>query len=254
VPKTALMHISDIHEYSLPAVDHQTLVSSIVSDMSRYSMAEVPIKKPTLLIVCGDLIRGSTTSLEDIEKQYQEAEAFLDILCNELFNGDRSRVVIVPGNHDISWPNSMESMKKLQSTDQSLVKMLVEPKNKVRWNWADLSFYSIVNLERYNQRLHLFSKFYESFYKNARKYPLSPDDQFDIFEFESEKLLFVGFNSCFYNDHLNRVGMINPQCITNCHNPIRNNKYEKWIKIAVWHHGIHGLPMQNDFMSEHVVQ
>lgn len=48
--------------------------------------------------------------------------------------------------------------------------------------------------------------------------------------------------------------MIDPECIATCHSYISNRKYKHWLKIAVWHHGIHGVPAENNFMDERTVQ
>ena len=182
------------------------------------------------------MVQGSNKSIKEIEEQYQRAKEFLERLCTELFEGNKERVIIVPGNHDVAWLTSSESMVKIQSENAGIQRILTEPKNGKRWNWNDLSLYEIKDFELYNRRFLPFAKFYESFYGGKRKYSLNPDEQFDIYEYDNEKLLFVGFNSCFLNDHLNAMGVINPNCISNCFSKINKSKYKGWVKIAVWHH------------------
>ena len=144
-------------------------------------------------------------------------------------------------------------MNKITKLDPSLARLLNNPTNNVRWSWADHSYYKISNYETYNQRFLLFSNFYNKFYSN-RKYSLVPNEQYDIFEYPEYKLLIVGFNSCYCNDHLNRIGLIHPDCIINCYKFINKEKYEGWLKIAVWHHGIQAFPMRNDFMDVSEIQ
>jgi hypothetical protein len=225
-----------------------------VSDIGRYARGETTISKPDILIVCGDIAQGSVSQNDEIEKQYKEAHAFLNQLCQAIFNGDKSRIIIVPGNHDVSWPHSKRSMAKLENADYGMVKLLKEPRNFVRWNWEDFSCYRISDYDLYNQRFLPFSKFYSAFYDNKREYSLKPEEQFDLFEIPDKEMLFVGFNSCFCNDHLNQIGMINPECMAACHSRISKEKYESWTKVAVWHHGLHGVPTESDFMDERTMQ
>jgi hypothetical protein len=246
------MQFSDLHKSISTYDNSKALVSSIVSDIARYAKEE--ISRPDMLIVCGDIVQGSVSQDDEIEKQYAEAHDFLNKLCQAVFNGDKNLVIIVPGNHDVSWPHSRRSMTKLERADQSIVKLLKEPRNYIRWNWEDFSCYRVADCDLYNQRFLPFSKFYSTFYDDKRKYSLKPEEQFDVFEFPDRKLLFVGFNSCFCNDHLNHIGMINPECMATCHSYISKEKYEGWAKVAIWHHGLHGVPTENDFMDERTMQ
>lgn len=255
-----IMQFSDLHKRASALDSNKALISSIVSDIARYNKEEIPISKPNILIVCGDIIRGSgptlnfELSIQEIEQQYNEANDFLSQLCNELFDENKKRIVIVPGNHDVSWPHSQKSMEKLEKLDPNFVDLCKTPTRNIRWSWKEHSYYKISNYELYNQRFFPFSKFYTTFYNNQRKYSLKPEEQYDVFEFPEYKMLFVGFNSCFCNDHLNYIGMIHPECMANCHNNINQAKYNDWLKIAVWHHGVHGFPTRSDFMDERIVQ
>ena len=61
----------------------------------------------------GDIVHGSRDAIkanEIIESQYEEALSFLNDLTNKMFDGEKSRIIIIPGNHDISWTESNESM------------------------------------------------------------------------------------------------------------------------------------------------
>ena len=211
------------------------------------------------MIVCGDIIKGAPayadfdSSILEIKQQYNMANDFLNQLCEKIFDGDKNRIVIIPGNHDISWPHSRKSMEKIDKRDKEFKDLSQTPERGIRWSWDDYSFYKIKDLGDYNQRFLLFSEFYSTFYNNARKYSLKPDEQYDIFEFLEYKLLIVGFNSCYFNDHIENVGKINPDCMANCHSLINNEKYGDWLKIAVWHHGIHSFPKKSDFMDEGTV-
>lgn len=114
-----IMQFSDLHKSASAFDSDNALISSIVSDIARYQTEETPISKPDILVVCGDIIRGSESyvnfdsSILEIKQQYKDANDFLNKLCNRLFDGDKNKIVIIPGNHDVSWPQSQKSMEKL---------------------------------------------------------------------------------------------------------------------------------------------
>ena len=43
------------------------------------------------------------TEPDEIRQQYSEAKNFLEDLTDFFLNKDKSRIVIVPGNHDVDW-------------------------------------------------------------------------------------------------------------------------------------------------------
>jgi hypothetical protein len=175
-------------------------------------------------------------------------------LCEILFEGDKGRVVIIPGNHDVSWPHSQKSMEKLNVFNPNFINFCKKTEKGFRWNWKDHSYYRIGENDIYNQRLLPFLEFYSKFYDDKRHYSLDPNEQYDIFEFPEFNILIVGFNSCYLNDHLNDIGRIQRDCLANCHFKINQEKYNDWLKIAVWHHGVRGFPTRSDFMHEKTVQ
>ncbi len=251
-----IMQLSDLHRDGSIFQSPNAFVSSIVADVARFPKQH--ISKPNLLLVCGDIIQGSNNSsfddaVKEIKDQYIEAANILDQLCSKVFEGNKDRIIIIPGNHDISWPYSRKSMQRMRR-NWRLVELLKHPESRIRWNWADFSFYQIIDSDLYEQRLGQFAKFFNDFYGGKRTYPLKSNDQFSVFEFADYKTLIVGFNSCFMNDHLNFIGKINPDCISKVYDYISVKKFSGWRKISLWHHDIYGVPSRSDFMDERTVQ
>lgn len=255
-----IMQLSDLHRKVSAFPSNKAFVSSIMSDVSRYSHGEVHVPEPNLMVICGDIVQGSSlsgnfeTSVKEIEQQYSEAIDVLNQLCAKLFNGDRDRIIMTPGNHDVSWPHSARSMQKLDKANYNLVELLKRPESNVRWDWMDFSFYQISDGALYRERLLPFAKFYTAFYNNQREYSLAPEEQYDIFKFPEHMTLLASFNSCFMNDHLNPTGRIHPESIASCYDYINQEEFDDWLKIAVWHHDTHGFPNRADFMDERAVQ
>jgi len=257
----SIMLFSDFHSKLFAFETNLSLISSIKTDSRRSLNEDPPITAPELLIVCGDLVQG-TGDLDDfdagileITEQYNKIKEFLNMLCEEMFDGDNNKIIVVPGNHDVSWPHSIQSMEEKEYKSE-YVRYLKTPAQNIRWSWGEdePSFFEITNYEQYNQRMSPFSEFYGSLYNGAREYFLDPTKQFDIFVYPEKKLLIVGFNSCFYNDHLNEIGMIHPECLARCHSEISKEKYNAFLKISVCHHGVQGTPTMQDFMDERTYQ
>ena len=118
--KISIMHISDSHRGKDTLITNSSLLTSLINDKERYTTFEEPlIRAPDIIIVCGDIIRGSeheSNSKQKIQYQYDEAIGFLTDLANEFIDGNKHRVVLVPGNHDVDWKYSRESMVKIDNS------------------------------------------------------------------------------------------------------------------------------------------
>ena len=80
--KLSILHISDLHRSKGCEISNVALLSSLLQDKDRYSVSENPkIQSPDIIIVSGDVIRGSIKpdgSEEEVLNQYEEAIAFLN--------------------------------------------------------------------------------------------------------------------------------------------------------------------------------
>src|SRR2546428_14003341 len=105
--KLSILHISDLHRDPENPIRNKPLFDSLEHDRRRYSVEETPnVRCPELIIVSGDIIQGVRPDAHDADKrlkdQYAEALDFLNRLTGHLLKGDKRRVVIVHGNHDVS--------------------------------------------------------------------------------------------------------------------------------------------------------
>lgn len=101
----SILHISDLHRSPKDNITNAELISALVSDRQRYASENPPIKAPDAIIVSGDIIQGVPLGTLDaplrLAEQYATALDFIVELTERFVEGDRSKVVIVPGNHDI---------------------------------------------------------------------------------------------------------------------------------------------------------
>ena len=103
--KFSILHISDLHK--LEGTNYKALLQSLLTDRDTYVGAGVTI--PKYVVVSGDLIHGGSTE-DEIRRQYAETLGFLTEVTDEFLDGNKKRMLIVPGNHDVSFPHSKNSM------------------------------------------------------------------------------------------------------------------------------------------------
>lgn len=272
IHKVSILHIADLHKKAED--DFDNLLSSLVEDCESYTAKG--ITKPNIIVVSGDLIRGGKP--DEISKQYQETKDFLEKLANYFLSGDKSHIIIVPGNHDVDWNVSAEAMVSVPEPKVCLTATLTEDEsnkalqeyererkayNKTkelflkgkrptyRWDWKRQELKNIVKEDVYNKRLEQFATFYQDFY--GEDYPLEPENQVKIFDLKDDGICFVGFNSCYQNDHLNRAGKIIPKCVVEAKRQIKELPDGERLFIGVWHHNVKGLPHVNNYLDYQIL-
>jgi len=262
--KISLLHISDLHRDPRNPISNEALLNSLVQDVENSISEEPSITPPQIIIVSGDIIQGTgkdTESPDDLlREQYYQAEYFLGDLADKLLGGNRQKLIIVPGNHDINFPKMFSALKEIDygGTDakkrSELAGLIGAHQSKFRWSWSDFKLYEIADKVLYEQRLGDFIAFYDRFYGGARSYSDDPTEQFDVFDFPEYNLAIAGFNSCFLNDPWHRQGAIHPQAFSNCCNEMRSRQYRGRVRLAVWHHSTKGAPRQDDYMDTDFLQ
>lgn len=205
-------------------------------------------------MVSGDLIQGSKAANtidadSEIEEQYREADEFLRRLAAEFVNADRSRVVIVPGNHDVNWLRSRCAMRLLKNSPSRIATKAFESDSRVRWNWSDFSAYEISDLNLYEARYEHFRRFQAQFYAGLEPSPL-PDNCDDIVfhEYSDLGLVVVGLASWYGNDCFCHVGEIDSAALSFSRDLLARANAD--VAVAVWHHSIVGGPNANDYMDQ----
>ena len=108
----SILHISDLHRDTGSALTTKSLLESLRLDQSRYQSVGIP--PPDLVVVSGDIVYGVTSNSDEsdtvLKAQYAEAADFLIKLAELFFEGNRERVIIAPGNHDVSHPHVLRQV------------------------------------------------------------------------------------------------------------------------------------------------
>lgn len=245
----SILHISDLHKTE--GTSYKALLQSLLTDRDNYADAGIPA--PKYVVVSGDLIHGGNTE-EDIRVQYRETKGFLSDVVNEFLNNDYSRLLIVPGNHDVSFPHSRICMLPESETNKSLNLNLYWANNpSIRWSWKDFSFFKIADSNQYRKRFDLFREFYNDFYHGDRIYPDDPLSAAECYSFPNDNVTFALFNSCKELDHLNDTPCIDDNAIVSVIPNLRATYNRGHLNIAIWHHHFYGAPKETNYLDREII-
>ncbi len=256
------MHISDLHRDSESRITTTALLSSLSRDLERYSTSE-GLPRPDLAVVSGDIVYGvgdsEPNALQRLSEQYDEAFNTLVGLADRFFDGDRERIILVPGNHDISMPHVKQAMSTVDipsdpQKKRLIAKQLSEPGTFYRFNLGEFTLLKIDNIEIYNKRLEPYAEFYRKFYNGKRTFPLEPEKQYSIHDFPSLGVCIVGLSSCHENDLYNRTGQINVDALTRAMDEVKPQVSRGQLLISAWHHSTQGGPKDNDYIDQEFIR
>jgi UDP-2,3-diacylglucosamine pyrophosphatase LpxH len=221
-----ILHLSDIHlGTKSQARKYRT---QLETDLGR----ELKVSRLEYLVISGDVANYSTP------EEYEAAFELMDGLVQR-FGLDSSRVVVVPGNHDLNWDLSSEAYTYVPK--HKLPVPLTEeyiPAGEVGALRRDKELYQ----ERF---AHFSAHFYKKVY-GGTEYPLDYAEQSILHLRPDDLILFLALNSCWQIDHhyRQRAG-INMDALSCALGQLQDSKYDDWLKIAVWHHPITGPEMMN---------
>jgi hypothetical protein len=255
----SILHISDLHRSPEDPIGNDELLSTLLADRDKYGYEDPPVPVPDAIVVSGDLIQGVPVGPADFQgeigQQYEAAADFLDRLSNEFVDGDRSRVVIVPGNHDVCWNTAFQAMRAIDpGPDVVLSARTFGPDTDLRWNWRERKVYEIADREIYERRFDDYRNFLDNFYAGvALAYDIGEYPYLDLFELNDGRIGIAGFNSCAGNDSFSRHGAIPESAIAQGHMRLRNKSASYDLLMAVWHHNVEGGPYASDYMDVEAV-
>lgn len=255
-----ILHISDLHRSATDPISNEELISALIGDRARYLNEDPAIPVPDAIVVSGDLIQGVPLGTADysteLDRQYAVAEEFIVALTNEFLGGDRTRVVIIPGNHDVDWNTSFLAMREIPEAQipSDLAAKLALENSDLRWDWKTRKLYRITDRALYAQRLAAFWNFFNRFYAGTTGLlRVQRDADVNLYELCGGRIAVAAFNSCDGNDCFAFHGMIPRRAIATSHLDLNATGKPYDLRLAVWHHNIAGPPYRNDYMDPELV-
>lgn len=251
-----LLHISDLHRSPHDPIENASLLGALLADKDRYVIQTPQVSEPDAAIVSGDIIQGVPLNTQgyvrELERQYEVAHDFLACLADRFFAGDRSRIVIVPGNHDVCWNTAYNAMTELVPEEPPIVAHagVFHAAGDLRWNWKTRSIFKVTNPDEYKRRLDAYWSFIERFYVDTNlKYPLDRSRGFNLFDLDNGRIIAAALESVHGNDCFCRQGAIERSVLGNCSLAIRDLPQQPILLIAAWHHSFQGPPQGDDYMD-----
>jgi UDP-2,3-diacylglucosamine pyrophosphatase LpxH len=223
-----ILHLSDIHLGT--ASEARKYWTQLQMDLIK----ELEVRRLEYLVISGDVANRSTSD------EYEAAFELVGGLIKR-FGLDAGRVIVTPGNHDLNW-------------DLAEVAYPFVPKRKLPDPLPEGSYIPageagalLREEDAYQQRFANFSThFYQKVYGD-QEYPLNYAEQGMLYLRPDDRLLFLALNSAWEIDHHYRDrASINMDALSRALDQLQGDKYDGWLKIAIWHHPVTGREMMND--------
>jgi Calcineurin-like phosphoesterase len=257
----SILHISDLHRSPGDVISNDELIVALMGDRDRYSREDTAIAVPEAIVVSGDIIQGVPLGVVDFEtrvrEQYAVAEEFLDQLAMRFLEGDRSRVVIVPGNHDVDWNTARSSLVRVDDEDipRNLGSELFRENSDLRWDWKTRTLFRIGDVDEYDRRLDLFWEFFDRFYAGVTGLlDINARPNACLFSLCDDRIGVAAYNSCNGNDCYSFHGSIGREVVARSHLDLKDCGKIFDLQMAVWHHNIDGPPHRSDYMDVDIVR
>jgi UDP-2,3-diacylglucosamine pyrophosphatase LpxH len=213
-----ILHLSDLH---FATKDQATVwYSQLAADLR-----EQQIERLDALVVSGDLVERADPA------EYDAARLFLEKLMSG-FELSSRQVVLVPGNHDVSWSLSQESYR--------LHRRKQLPGALVPGTYFEhgLDIVEVRDEGLYRERLRPFAELYRVI--KGIEYPLAFEEQGTVDDLPDLGVCILGLNSAWETDHHFRDrASIHPQALANALVKLGAPPAGQ-LRIAVFHHPIHG--------------
>jgi predicted MPP superfamily phosphohydrolase len=220
-----ILNLSDMHYTD--SVDEESEKYLIISDLKKVYFDnpddKLNLKDISYLVISGDFVEngGDITS-------FKKAYHFIDLLCKE-FNLPHERVVIVPGNHDLSWGITMASYDLAIGIPRPIDRSVATINND--------SFYLKKDDKACQEKFFNYSEYlYKTLYGTS--FPKEPKEQLKVISgdfIDGRKIAFFAMNTPANIDHFTReVTYFDIESMVKETRKLDENT----IKIAVGHHPV----------------
>lgn len=211
-----VLHLSDLHFSQLSQAD--VWYGQLDEDLK-----ELACDRLDVLALSGDLTQRADPN------EFEAVRRFLLRLSTDT-RLSPGQVVVVPGNHDLSWQRSKAAYVLHRREEYP------DPLEEGRYIAHGASVVEVRDEAAYKRRFEAFAEFYAQI--KGTPYSLEYAGQIDVQDFVRENLLFVGFNSAWETDHhFTSRASIHPEALSAALDRIRRIPGSAGrLKIAVCHH------------------
>lgn len=247
----SILQISDLHRSPADLVTNRELVATVLNEHDQAVRAGMqPVRA---IVVNGDVIQGCrlvTLNFEqELSAQYDVALDLLTCLTRDLLEGDVSRLIVVPGNHDVCWNTARSAMVEASDNEyDDAFNLLQRPGTHFRWDWTTRKLFKIADTARYGARLDAYRAFFARLYGDALPEAINGE----AWLFPIDNILFVGFESCSGTDCFNHAAAISTDTIAQVATALRSLRTR--LRVAVWHHNIDGPPPTSDYLDQSCIR
>jgi len=237
-----VVHLSDLHF----GREDPRVVDALIAAVSAI--------RPAVVVVSGDLTQRAAPS------EYAKLKRFLEAEIEPLVIGDRAavktRVVIVPGNHDVDWNAEVFDTLALANARSDLAEQwfsdgqwrpATQPYRIKTGMFGHTSAFEI-RAERYHERFVAVQSFLTDYYAGQLVPPHRPfalvdprggTGDWQAHVFPDLHVALLGFNSCYRNDRYWHGAQIHEDAITEARDHIDQLDHNRsFLRIGVWHHGL----------------
>lgn len=230
-----LLHLSDLHrdvemDFS-PAEVVETLLADVNLVLGSGSQAAVDV-----VVISGDMVQHGNS-----QREYEQTEELLSCLYGQLFpdlaaTGDKSRLVLVPGNHDVDH----------EQCERAIAGFFDETKhesgihNKQKKGTIPIYF----KRREHRRKFANFAKLLKS--QTGKDWPEDFDQQFlDYPVLQPEEgsqtrgLVFLGLNSAYLVRNDRNDAGLDPEAMAASRSLLKSSyPTQDWVRVLVQHHPI----------------
>ena len=240
-----VLHLSDLH------VTHDGRELNQLWGRARPAVAGMRFD---FVVVSGDLTQRSAAT------EYAKLKRFLEAEIEPLVLGDRAavktRIVIVPGNHDVDWTAEVFETLALANARSELAEQwfadgLSRPETqpfRVKTGLYGHTSAFQIRADRYHDRFAAVQTFLTDYYAGQLVPPHRPfalvdprggTGDWQAHVFPELHVALLGFNSCYRNDRYWHGAQIHEDAITEARDHVdRVDHSRNFLRIGVWHHGL----------------
>jgi len=241
-----ILHLSDLH------VTYDGRELNQLWGRARPAMAG---QRFDFVVISGDLTQRAAPG------EYAKLKRFLEAEIEPLVTGDRetvkTRVVIIPGNHDVDWSADVLETLALANAPSDLARQWFadgqwRPETQpFRVKLGDFGHPSAFQIrgERYHERFAAVQAFLTEYYAGQLVAPHRPfalleprgtgTGDWQAHVFPELHVALLGFNSCYRNDRYWHGAQIHEDAITEARDHVdRLDHARNFLRIGVWHHGL----------------